>query len=246
MDIETLDTTALDRLTRLGGHELLRQMIDLFLEQASAHAETLSYLYGDVELAEVERAAHSLKTGGRAHGRDAAERAGQPDGAGRRAERPRGAARAGEGVAGPVGVSHGAAPALARRRRGRCEGGPIKRIAVVEDNADNRLLLQAILDDRFDLIEYENGPEALEGFAATVPDIVLMDISLPGMDGTEVLMRLRRIDALGHVPVIALTAHVMSGDRERFLDAGFDDYVTKPIVDETILIDCIDRLLAAA
>ena len=246
MDDQTLDTNALDRLTRIGGRELLDQMIDLFLEQAPLHAETLSYLYGDVELAEVERAAHSPQDRGRAYGRDTAERAGRSDGAGGRAERPRDAPRAGDGPARPAGVGHRSAPASAcGGRRGR-EGGPIKRVAIVEDNADNRLLLQAILDDRFELIEYENGLAALEGFIDAVPDLVLMDISLPGMDGTEVLTRLRRADALRHVPVIALTAHVMSGDRERFLDAGFDDYVTKPIVDENVLIDSIDRLLAAA
>ena len=116
-------------------------------------------------------------------------------------------------------------------------------VAVVEDNADNRLLLQAILGDRYDLVEYENGDEALSGIGRARPDIVLLDISLPGMDGTEILQRIRGDDALRTLPVIALTAHAMAGDREKFLGAGFDDYVTKPIVDETRLISAIDRLL---
>jgi len=116
-------------------------------------------------------------------------------------------------------------------------------VAVVEDNADNRLLLQALLGDRYQLVEYENGADALAGFATARPDLVLLDISLPGMDGTEILQRIRADDALRTLPVIALTAHAMAGDREKFLEAGFDDYVTKPIVDENKLFVAIDRLL---
>jgi two-component system, cell cycle response regulator DivK len=116
-------------------------------------------------------------------------------------------------------------------------------VAVVEDNADNRLLLQAILGDRYDLVEYENGIDALAGFTASKPRLVLLDISLPGMDGTQILARIREDAALRDLPVIALTAHAMAGDRERFLAAGFDDYLTKPIVDETKLFTAIDRLL---
>ena len=120
------------------------------------------------------------------------------------------------------------------------------RIAVVEDNPDNRLLLQALLEDRHQLTEYENGADALEGMRAAPPELVLLDISLPRMDGTEVLRRMRGDPALANVPVIALTAHAMSGDRDRFIELGFDDYVAKPIVDEAILFACIDRLLRSA
>ena len=116
-------------------------------------------------------------------------------------------------------------------------------LAVVEDNADNRLLIQAILGDQYDLVEYENGADALTGIARSKPDLVLLDISLPGMDGNEILQRIRRDQALRDLPVIALTAHAMSGDREKFLAAGFDDYITKPIVDETQLFTAIRRLL---
>jgi two-component system, cell cycle response regulator DivK len=116
-------------------------------------------------------------------------------------------------------------------------------IALVEDNPDNRLLVQAILDDRYHIIEYETGQEAVVGIPATPPDLVLLDISLPEMDGTEVLARLREVPALAGLPVIALTAHAMTGDRERYLGAGFDDYVTKPIVDEDVLLGAIERWL---
>lgn len=117
-------------------------------------------------------------------------------------------------------------------------------IAVVEDNPDNRLLLQALLDESHVLVEFETGPDALAAFAEHPPDLVLLDISLPRMDGTEVLRRMRADPALRDVPVIALTAHAMSGDRDRFLEQGFDDYVSKPIVDETVLLSVIGRLLA--
>ena len=122
----------------------------------------------------------------------------------------------------------------------------MKTIAVVEDNADNRLLLQAILDTQYDLVEYENGTDALAGLSARLPDLVLLDISLPGMDGNEILSRIRADARLRDLPVIALTAHAMSGDREKYLAAGFNDYITKPIVDESILLSAIERWLAAS
>src|ERR1043165_6599259 len=108
----------------------------------------------------------------------------------------------------------------------------MRKIAVVEDNPDNQLLIRAILEDHYEITAYETGLEALAGLPRDLPDVVLQDISLPGMDGTEVLRRLRADATLRHLPVVAITAHAMTGDRERFLAAGFDDYLTKPIVDE--------------
>jgi CheY-like chemotaxis protein len=78
-----------------------------------------------------------------------------------------------------------------------------------------------------------------------VPDLILLDISLPEMDGTEVLAWIRGQDSLKDLPVIALTAHAMAGDRDKYLAAGFNDYVTKPIVDESVLIEAIERCLSA-
>lgn len=117
------------------------------------------------------------------------------------------------------------------------------KIAVVEDNPDNRLLVQALLEDLYEISEYETGQDAVDGLADDAPDLVLLDISLPEMDGTEVLEWIRGHDDLRDVPVIALTAHAMAGDREKFLAAGFDDYLTKPIVDESILLGAIERWL---
>ena len=117
----------------------------------------------------------------------------------------------------------------------------MKKIALVEDNADNRLLVQVLLGDLFDVDTYENGQEALDGFAKVKPDLILLDISLPKMDGNEVLRRIRADKALCDLPVIALTAHAMAGDREKCLESGFDEYVTKPILDENALISTIQR-----
>lgn len=117
------------------------------------------------------------------------------------------------------------------------------KIAVVEDNPDNRFLVQAILEDAYEISEYETGAEAVEGIPENLPDLILLDISLPEMDGPEVLVRIRDDERTREIPVIALTAHAMAGDREKYLSQGFDDYVTKPIVDETVLIDAIERCL---
>lgn len=117
------------------------------------------------------------------------------------------------------------------------------KIAVVEDNPDNRLLVQALLEDKYEISEYETGVEAVEGLQADAPDLILLDISLPEMDGPEVLAWIRQQPDLKDVPVIALTAHAMAGDREKFMKQGFNDYVTKPIVDEDVLLEAIERWL---
>ena len=117
------------------------------------------------------------------------------------------------------------------------------KIAVVEDNPDNRLLVQALLEEFYEISEFETGVDAVRGLRADMPDLILLDISLPEMDGTEVLRWIRGQEEIAHVPVVALTAHAMSGDREKFLAQGFNDYLTKPIIDETILLETIARWL---
>lgn len=117
------------------------------------------------------------------------------------------------------------------------------RIAVIEDNPDNRFLVQALLEDLYDLTEYETGNAAVQGLLSDLPDLVLLDISLPDISGTEVFSWIRDQKALQTLPVVALTAHAMAGDREKFLEMGFNDYLTKPIIDETILLETIARWL---
>ena len=120
----------------------------------------------------------------------------------------------------------------------------MRRVALVEDNPDNRLLVQAILEDTYEVLEFASGQAAMDGLVDAAPDLVLLDISLPGMDGTDVLAWMRTQPSLASCPVVALTAHAMAGDREKYLAAGFDDYVTKPIVDEDILFSALRRWLS--
>jgi CheY-like chemotaxis protein len=122
----------------------------------------------------------------------------------------------------------------------------MKTIAVVEDNPDNRLLVRVMLEPQYEVVEYETGGEALAGLRSRQPDLVLLDISLPEMDGAEVLRRLRADETLRALPVIALTANAMAGDREKYIAGGFDDYVAKPIVDEAVLLEAIRRHLPDA
>lgn len=119
----------------------------------------------------------------------------------------------------------------------------MRRVALVEDNPDNRLLVRALLTGHFEVVEYATGSEALAAFEEAIPDLVLLDISLPGMDGIEVLTRLRARPRTRQIPVIALTAQAMRGDRERLLRLGFDAYLAKPILDPDELIGAIEALL---
>ena len=122
----------------------------------------------------------------------------------------------------------------------------MKKIAVVEDNPDNRLLVRVMLEPGYEIVEYETGGDALAGLRNDRPDLVLLDISLPELDGTEVLRLIRADAKLQDLPVIALTANAMAGDREKYIAAGFDDYVAKPIVDEAVLLEAVSRRLPAA
>lgn len=121
----------------------------------------------------------------------------------------------------------------------------MRRVALVEDNPDTRLLVQAVLGRQYCVTAYADGFAALDGMRREPPEIVLLDISLPGMDGEAVLRRLQDDAALRDVPVIAFTAHAMAGDRERFLTAGFVDYLVKPVEDINVLRDMVAWWLAA-
>jgi len=112
---------------------------------------------------------------------------------------------------------------------GKNEGAPGK-ILVVDDNQDSRELVIKILKGKgHQLIEAVDGEDALEKVAAEQPNLILMDISLPKIDGHEVTRRLKQNKKFASIPVIALTAHAMKGDREKALAAGCDDYISKPI-----------------
>ena len=106
-------------------------------------------------------------------------------------------------------------------------GSPL--VLVVEDNADNMFTLKAMLAGRYRLLEARDGVEGLALAQSGHPDLVLLDMSLPEMDGYTVARRLRAEQPSRHIPIIALTAHAMKGDREKALAAGCNDYMTKPI-----------------
>jgi len=104
------------------------------------------------------------------------------------------------------------------------------KILLVEDNEMNRDMLSRRLERKgYEVAIAVDGGQGLDMARSETPDLILMDMSLPVMDGWEATRRLKADDATKRIPVIALTAHAMSGDREKALDAGCDDYDTKPI-----------------
>ena len=115
-------------------------------------------------------------------------------------------------------------------------------ILVIEDNPDNRLTVIALLSDNYTVIEAANGREGLEKAMIHKPNLILMDIALPLMDGVTALKNIRKITGLQHIPVIALTANAMANDRETLLTYGFDGYIPKPI-DEILFYKTIRDVL---
>lgn len=110
-------------------------------------------------------------------------------------------------------------------------------VLIAEDDATNMLLAETIvrrLVPSARVIQAATGPEAVGLFSRAAPDIVLMDVQMPGMDGCEAAREIRRIETEGHVPIVALSAGIENGERQRCLDAGMDDYVQKPIVTDTL------------
>src|SRR5215813_8748525 len=122
-----------------------------------------------------------------------------------------------------------------RRSPSRCpltlnREGEMTKILVVEDNDMNLDMLTERLSSRgFDVIGALDGEQGLATAIAEVPDLIVMDLSLPGVDGWELTRRLKTQDTTRRIPVLALTSHAMAGDREKALAAGCDDYDTKPI-----------------
>lgn len=119
----------------------------------------------------------------------------------------------------------------------------VTKILLVEDNEVNREMILRRLGRRgYNLVSAEDGAAAVRSAECESPDIVLMDLDLPVMSGTEAMSAIRSKPGINAVPIIALTAHAMSGDSEQALSAGFDDYVTKPI-DFAGLVEKIEMLL---
>jgi CheY-like chemotaxis protein len=118
----------------------------------------------------------------------------------------------------------------------------VKTILIVEDVELNRDLLVQLLEDDYRLVVAEDGQAALQKALEAKPDLILMDLSLPRMDGWEATRRLKADLNLSKIPVIVLSAHAMRGDEERARASGCDDFLTKPI-DETLLYQKLARHL---
>jgi len=116
-----------------------------------------------------------------------------------------------------------------------------KTILYIEDNPDNRLLIKRILEaEGYRMLEADTGEDGVRQANTFVPDLILLDINLPDIDGYEVTKRLRANPVLKNIPILAITANVMKGDRERTLEAGCTGYIAKPVD-----VDALPRLIAA-
>ena len=105
-----------------------------------------------------------------------------------------------------------------------------EKILIVEDNVQNmRLMEMTLRDGSYILLKATDGEEALEVAIREQPDLIIMDIQLPKLSGVEVVKRLRQMPEFSSVPIIALTAYAMKGDKEKFIEAGCDAYLSKPI-----------------
>ena len=103
-------------------------------------------------------------------------------------------------------------------------------ILYVEDNFENKLFVRRVIESMgHEMLEAETGLDSLVIAAEKIPDLILMDVNIPGMDGLETTAKMKQNPRLAHIPVIALTANAMKGDRERCLAAGCDGYMQKPV-----------------
>jgi len=115
---------------------------------------------------------------------------------------------------------------------------------LVEDNRMNRKLLRDILEIRFEVLEAETAERAIELLATHVPDLMLVDLQLPGMDGLTLLRQVKEAPTTAGIPVVAISAHAMQEDINQALDSGCAEYVTKPLVEDPFFF--VDRLARLA
>jgi two-component system, cell cycle response regulator DivK len=120
------------------------------------------------------------------------------------------------------------------------------KILLIEDNPENRYLVTFLLEQRgHKIIPADSGPHGLELAADIHPDLILLDIQLPGMDGHAVARALKSDPRLRHIPIIAVTSYAMVGDREKCLAAGAEGYIEKPINPESFVAE-VERFLLAS
>jgi len=117
-------------------------------------------------------------------------------------------------------------------------------VLIVEDNEDNRIVYSTMLRHfGFAVDEAENGAEGILKARANLPDVILMDIAIPLVDGWEAVQRLKKDPTTAHIPIVALTAHAMPADRERAIQVGCDGYLAKPCEPRAV-VEEVRRLLA--
>lgn len=118
----------------------------------------------------------------------------------------------------------------------------MKKILIVEDDESNRELLREILQSGgYRVIEARNGIEAIEKAKSDAPDLIIMDIQLPGMDGIAAMKKINELMMPKNIPIIALTGYAMKGDKGKFLSEGFADYLSKP-VNFTALLETVKKI----
>ena len=121
----------------------------------------------------------------------------------------------------------------------------MKKILVVEDVEFNRDLIVQLLEEDYDVVTAVDGDEGVRRAERDRPDLILMDLSLPVVDGWEATRRIKANETLRHIPIIALSAHAMVGDEERARQSGCDDYISKPL-NEEVLFEKLKRLFGTA
>jgi two-component system, cell cycle response regulator DivK len=118
----------------------------------------------------------------------------------------------------------------------------LKKIVIVDDDSDSNSLLEAFLQDNYEVVSYESATKALEELSKLSPNLIILDISLPDMNGVDLLKELRKQELFKKTPIIALTGYSLIGDEEKYLEEGFDDYISKPIQDFDKFIEKIGSL----
>jgi two-component system, cell cycle response regulator DivK len=119
----------------------------------------------------------------------------------------------------------------------------LAKILIIEDNEQNRYLCSFILKShRHDIVEATSGREGVERARNTLPDLIILDIQLPEMDGYAVARELKNDPATGRIPIVAVTSYAMAGDRERTLASGCEGYIEKPINPETFMQEIANHL----
>jgi CheY-like chemotaxis protein len=118
----------------------------------------------------------------------------------------------------------------------------MKRILIVEDLEFNRDLLVQLLEDTYEVVSAPDGATGIAAAGREHPDLIIMDLSLPGIDGWEATRQIKANTTLTHIPIIALSSHAMRGDEEKARQAGCDDYLSKPL-DEDLLFEKLQQLL---